>query len=46
VETAKTTQEVEALVSGTLTAILVHQGETVAVHTAIALIEEDRTEVP
>ena len=39
VETAKATQEVDAPVSGTLTEILVAEGETVAVNTAIAVIE-------
>lgn len=41
IETAKATQELEALVTGTLVKILVEVGETVAVNTPIALIEED-----
>lgn len=41
IETAKAAQDVNALVSGTLVKILVAEGETVAVHTAIAVIEED-----
>lgn len=41
VETAKTTQEVEAPASGTLVRILLAVGETGAVNTDIALIEED-----
>lgn len=39
VETAKATQEVDAPVSGTLMEILAAEGETVAVNTAIAVIE-------
>ncbi len=39
VETAKALQEVEAPVSGTLTQILVAEGETAAVNTAIAIID-------
>lgn len=39
VETAKATQEVDAPVGGTLTEILAAEGETVAVNTAIAVIE-------
>jgi pyruvate/2-oxoglutarate dehydrogenase complex dihydrolipoamide acyltransferase (E2) component len=40
VETAKATQEVEALVGGTLVQILRAEGETAPVNTAIAMIEE------
>ena len=40
IETAKAIEEVEAPVSGTLSKILVAEGETVDVHTAIAEIEE------
>lgn len=40
IETAKATQEVEAPVSGRLAKILLAQGETAAVNTEIALIEE------
>jgi pyruvate/2-oxoglutarate dehydrogenase complex dihydrolipoamide acyltransferase (E2) component len=40
IETAKATQEVEAPVSGRLSKILLRQGETAAVNTAIAEIEE------
>jgi pyruvate/2-oxoglutarate dehydrogenase complex dihydrolipoamide acyltransferase (E2) component len=40
IETAKATQEVEAPVSGTLVKILLAQGETAAVNTDMALIEE------
>jgi pyruvate/2-oxoglutarate dehydrogenase complex dihydrolipoamide acyltransferase (E2) component len=40
VETAKTTQELEAPVSGRLTEILVLEGETVPVNTDLARIEE------
>lgn len=40
VETAKAIQEVEALVSGKLLSILVPEGQTALVNTAIALIEE------
>jgi pyruvate/2-oxoglutarate dehydrogenase complex dihydrolipoamide acyltransferase (E2) component len=40
IETAKATQEVEAPVSGTISAILLAEGETAPVNTAIALIEE------
>jgi pyruvate/2-oxoglutarate dehydrogenase complex dihydrolipoamide acyltransferase (E2) component len=43
VETAKAIQEVEAPVAGTLVQILVREGETAAVNTAIAVIDEDRT---
>lgn len=42
IETAKATQEVAAPVSGTLLKILLEQGETAAVNTDMALIEEDR----
>lgn len=40
IETAKATQEVEAPVSGTLVRILLAAGQTAAVNTEIALIEE------
>jgi len=40
IETAKATQEVEAPVSGTLTRILLAEGQTAAVNTAIAEISE------
>ena len=39
IETAKATQEVAALVSGTLVEILVAEGESVAVNSQIALID-------
>jgi pyruvate/2-oxoglutarate dehydrogenase complex dihydrolipoamide acyltransferase (E2) component len=39
IETAKATQEVEAPASGTLVKILVAEGETAAVNTAIGVIE-------
>jgi pyruvate/2-oxoglutarate dehydrogenase complex dihydrolipoamide acyltransferase (E2) component len=39
VETAKATQEIEALTSGVLVRILVREGETVAVNTPIAEID-------
>jgi pyruvate/2-oxoglutarate dehydrogenase complex dihydrolipoamide acyltransferase (E2) component len=42
IETAKAIQEVEAPVSGRLADILLQEGETAAVNTAIAVIEEDR----
>jgi len=42
IETAKAIQEVEAPVSGTLVGILLQEGETTAVNTPIAVIEEDR----
>ena len=41
IETAKATQEVEAPVSGILRKVLLAQGETAAVNTDIALIDED-----
>lgn len=41
IETAKAIQEVEAPVSGTLVSILLAEGDTAAVNTAIALIEEE-----
>lgn len=41
IETAKAVQEVQAPVSGTLVQVLVREGETAPVNTAIALIEED-----
>lgn len=40
IETAKATQEVEAPVSGTLVKILLAEGQTAAVNTDIAVIEE------
>ena len=40
IETAKALQEVEAPVSGKLVRILVPEGETAAVNTPIAVIEE------
>jgi pyruvate/2-oxoglutarate dehydrogenase complex dihydrolipoamide acyltransferase (E2) component len=42
IETAKALQEVQAPVSGTLVEILVAEGETAAVNTALATIEEGR----
>lgn len=39
IETAKAVQEVEAPASGTLTQILVAEGESVAVNTTLGLIE-------
>lgn len=42
IETAKALQEVEAPVSGRLVSILLPEGETAAVNTPIAVIEEDR----
>jgi pyruvate/2-oxoglutarate dehydrogenase complex dihydrolipoamide acyltransferase (E2) component len=41
VETAKATQGVEAPISGTLIQILLAEGETAAVNTDIAVIEEN-----
>lgn len=41
IETAKATQEVESPASGTLVKILLAEGETAAVNTEIAVIEED-----
>lgn len=41
IETAKSTQEVEAPISGTLVQILVAEGQAAPVNTDIALIEED-----
>lgn len=41
IETAKATQEVEAPVSGTLAQILLPEGQTAAVNTEIAVIEEN-----
>jgi pyruvate/2-oxoglutarate dehydrogenase complex dihydrolipoamide acyltransferase (E2) component len=41
IETAKATQEVEAPVSGVLVRILLAEGKTAAVNTAIAEIDED-----
>jgi pyruvate/2-oxoglutarate dehydrogenase complex dihydrolipoamide acyltransferase (E2) component len=40
IETAKALQEVEAPVSGTLVRILLAEGDTAAVNTPIAVIEE------
>jgi pyruvate/2-oxoglutarate dehydrogenase complex dihydrolipoamide acyltransferase (E2) component len=40
IETAKATQEVEAPVSGTLVQILLPEGQTAAVNTEIAVIED------
>jgi pyruvate/2-oxoglutarate dehydrogenase complex dihydrolipoamide acyltransferase (E2) component len=40
IETAKATQEVESPVGGTLTEILLPEGETAPVNTGIAVIEE------
>lgn len=40
IETAKAVEEIEAPVSGVLAKILVTEGQTVDVHTDIALIEE------
>ena len=39
IETAKATQEIEAPVSGTITSILVPEGQTAPVNTALALID-------
>lgn len=41
IETAKATQEMEAPVSGTLVKILLAEGQTAAVNTEIAVIEEN-----
>jgi len=41
VETAKATQEVESPVTGTLTEILLAEGQSAPVSTEIAIIEED-----
>lgn len=41
IETAKATQEVTAPVSGVLVKIWLHAGETAAVNTEIAIIDED-----
>jgi pyruvate/2-oxoglutarate dehydrogenase complex dihydrolipoamide acyltransferase (E2) component len=40
IETAKALQEIEAPVSGTLLTILLAEGETAAVNTPVAVIEE------
>jgi pyruvate/2-oxoglutarate dehydrogenase complex dihydrolipoamide acyltransferase (E2) component len=40
IETAKSTQELEAPVTGTLVAIIVTEGETAAVNGELAVIEE------
>ena len=42
IEVAKAVQEVVAPASGTLARILVAQGETVPVNTALALIEDEK----
>ena len=42
VETAKAIQEIESPVSGTLVSILLPEGETAAVNTTIAVIDESR----
>lgn len=42
IETAKATQEVESPASGTLVKIILAAGETAAVNTEIAVIEDDR----
>ncbi len=42
IETAKATQEVESPASGTLVKIVLAEGETAAVNTEIAVIEDDR----
>jgi pyruvate/2-oxoglutarate dehydrogenase complex dihydrolipoamide acyltransferase (E2) component len=42
IETAKATQQVEAPASGRLSKILLAEGETGAVNTAIAVIEEEQ----
>ena len=39
VETAKATQEVESLATGTLVEILLSEGQTAPVHSTIAIIE-------
>jgi pyruvate/2-oxoglutarate dehydrogenase complex dihydrolipoamide acyltransferase (E2) component len=41
IETAKAIQDVEAPASGTLLSILLPEGETTAVNTPIAVIDED-----
>ena len=41
IETAKAIQEVESPASGTLVSILLPEGETAAVNTPIAMIEEE-----
>jgi pyruvate/2-oxoglutarate dehydrogenase complex dihydrolipoamide acyltransferase (E2) component len=41
IETAKAIQEVEAPANGTLVSILMPEGETAAVNTPIAVIEEE-----
>ena len=40
IETAKATQQLEALVGGTLVTILVNEGETAAVNSPIAVIAD------
>ncbi len=42
IETAKATQEVEAPASGVLAEILLAEGETAPVNSALAMIESDR----
>ena len=42
IETAKALQEVEAPANGVLVEILLAEGETAAVNSALAMIEEDR----
>ncbi len=42
VETAKAIEEIPAPVTGTLTKILLAEGETAEVHTEIAVIEESQ----
>ena len=42
IETAKALQDIESPVSGTLSKILLPEGETAEVNTPIAEIEEDR----
>ena len=44
VESSKTTNVMEALYAGTLTEILVEEGETVPVNTVLAVITDDATE--
>lgn len=41
IETAKAIQEIESPASGTLSRILLPEGETAAVNTPLALIEEE-----
>ena len=44
IETAKATQEIESPVSGTLVQILLAAGQTAAVNTEIAVIEDETKE--